>query len=147
EVFEEDLPLFFEHQSDPVAHRMAAFTPREREAFTVHWMSILHDDAVVARTIVADGEIAGNIVCFEHAGRMEIGYWIDRRRWGKGIATRAVQQFLAQIQRRPLFAHVAQHNAPSVRVLEKCGFTIAGEEKDFSRIDGEAVPGWIFRLG
>jgi hypothetical protein len=31
-VTEDDLPIFFEHQRDPVAKRMAAFPPRERDA-------------------------------------------------------------------------------------------------------------------
>jgi RimJ/RimL family protein N-acetyltransferase len=29
---------------------------------------------------------------------------------------------------RPLYARVARHNLASRRVLEKCGFTISGEE-------------------
>jgi RimJ/RimL family protein N-acetyltransferase len=49
-------------------------------------------------------------------------------RWGKGIATRALTLFLQQGTVRPLYAHVARHNLASIRVLEKCGFTIANEE-------------------
>jgi hypothetical protein len=35
-VTEDDLPIFFEHQADPVANRMAAFPPRG-DAFMTHW--------------------------------------------------------------------------------------------------------------
>ncbi|WP_242543571.1 hypothetical protein [Corallococcus sp. NCSPR001] len=36
-VTDEDLPIFFEHQRDEVALRMAAFPSRERDAFLTHW--------------------------------------------------------------------------------------------------------------
>jgi RimJ/RimL family protein N-acetyltransferase len=32
--------------------------------------------------------------------------------------------------RRPLYAGVAKHNVASIRVLQKCGFTVIGEEDD-----------------
>jgi hypothetical protein len=32
------------------------------------------------------------------------------------------------VTERPLHAHVARHNAGSIRVLEKCGFCIEREE-------------------
>jgi RimJ/RimL family protein N-acetyltransferase len=63
-VTEDDLPIFFEHQRDPVANRMAAFPPRERNAFMTHWDSILRDASGVVRTIELDGDVAGNVVLF-----------------------------------------------------------------------------------
>lgn len=64
------------------------------------------------------------------AGEREVGYWIGSAYWGNGIATAALAAFLQQVQMRPLYAHVAKHNRGSLRVLEKCGFTIIGEETD-----------------
>lgn len=119
-----DLPVFFEHQMDPVAHRMAAFEPRERPEFEAHWTRILVDETVVARTIVAAGRMVGYIVCFERQGVHEVGYWIGREHWGRGIASGALARFLTEVQARPLYARVAKHNVASARVLEKCGFTI-----------------------
>jgi RimJ/RimL family protein N-acetyltransferase len=50
----------------------------------------------------------------------EVGYWIGREYWGKGVATEALSQFLAHAEvRRPLHAAVAKHNVGSIRVLEK----------------------------
>ena len=37
--------------------------------------------------------------------------------------------FLCLVPERPLHAHVARHNVGSIRVLEKCGFTIEREER------------------
>ena len=125
-----DLPVLYEHQRDPVANEMAAFPAREREAFMAHWERILADPAVVARAIVADGRLAGNVVSFERDGRREVGYWIARELWGAGIATAALAGFLRVETRRPLYAGVARANAGSLRVLEKCGFAVCGDEGD-----------------
>ena len=128
-VIQGDLPIFFEHQLDPVAAKMAAFPSRDREAFMAHWAKIMANANVMNRTILFDEQVAGNIASFEMDGEREIGYWIGREFWGKGIASESLKQFLGQEVRRPLFAHVAQHNIASRRVLEKCGFHIIHEDK------------------
>jgi len=131
DVTEGDLPVFFEHQRDPAANCMADFPPRNWDAFVAHWTRILADDNVTKKTILFDGRVAGNVVSFENSGEREVGYWIGREYWGKGVATKALAQFLSQVEvRRPLYAGVAKHNLGSIRVLEKCGFTIVGEEEN-----------------
>ena len=127
DVSEGDLPTFFEHQLDPAAYDMAAFKPRDKNAFTEHWARILADRTVAKKTILFDGYVVGYIVSFERSAQREIGYWIDREYWGRGIATRALGQFLRHFTERPLYALVAKHNAASVRVLEKCGFAVVGQ--------------------
>jgi len=147
QVRKSDLPLFFEHQADPEAARMAAFPARDRDAFTAHWKKVLADPTVTIRTILFDGEVAGNVVCFSQSGMPLVGYWIGRSYWGRGIATRALRTFLAMVRARPLYALVAKHNLGSIRVLEKCGFTVCGEEKGPVLPDGEEVVDLIMRLG
>ena len=44
--------------------------------------------------------------------------------------TEDLAALLQQDQTRPLYAHVAKHNHGSLRVLEKCGFTIIGEDRN-----------------
>ena len=119
-----DLPLFFEHQRDPVAVALVVFRSRDRAEFDEHWAKILADDACLKKTIVADGQIAGNIGSFTRDGKREVGYWIDRALWGRGIASEALSAFLCLEQTRPLYAGVAPHNIASMRVLQKCGFTV-----------------------
>src|SRR5512137_1873329 len=85
-VRESDLEAFFEHQRDPVANAMAAFPARERDAFMAHWHKILLDDASVIRTVLWDGEVAGNVLSFMRGDTREVGYWIGREYWGRGIA-------------------------------------------------------------
>ncbi len=146
DVTESDLPIFFEQQLDPDATEMAAFPPRDREAFMAHWAKIMADDSVILKTILFDGQVAGNIVSFVQSGEREVGYWIGKEYWGRGIATRALAAFLDQVKARPLYAHVAKHNIGSRRVLEKCGFTIVEEDK-FPDARGEVVEEFILKLG
>ena len=123
-----DLPVFFEHQRDAESARMADFPPRDRVAFDAHWATnVLANPGAVTRTILVGGAVAGNIGSWPQDGDRLVGYWIGREHWGKGIATRAHAAFLEVVTERPLRAHVSRHNAGSIRVLEKCGFTLEGE--------------------
>ncbi len=118
-----DLAFFFAHQNDAKAAAMAAFTSRDKPAFAEHWAKLLRDDTSLKQTVLCDGEIAGNIGSWNSHGKREVGYWIDRAYWGRGVATAALSAFLRLEQTRPLYAGVAKHNAASLRVLQKCGFT------------------------
>ncbi len=142
-----DLPVFFEHQLDSEATRMAAFPSRERDAFMAHWAKILADPACVTRTVVCDGCAAGNIGAWTDADTRErlVGYWIGRDHWGQGVATAALSQFCEYERVRPLTARVAKHNAASIRVLQKCGFVLSGEDR-FTGLDGQAHEEFILTL-
>jgi RimJ/RimL family protein N-acetyltransferase len=125
-----DLPHFFEHQRDPEAVALVVFRSRERSEFDQHWAKILANETCLTKTIVADGQVAGHIASFLRDGEREIGYWIDRALWGRGIASEALSAFLRLEQRRPLCAGVAPHNLASMRVLQKCGFRLSKRSLD-----------------
>jgi RimJ/RimL family protein N-acetyltransferase len=146
DAIETDLPIFYEQQLDPEAVRMAAFPTRGKDAFMAHWSKIIIDHSVLTKTILFQGDVAGNIVCFEQLGEHEVGYWLGKEYWGKGIASTALAQFLEFIETRPLYAHVAKHNIASKRVLEKCGFNVAAEDTFFSKIFGEDIEEYILVL-
>jgi RimJ/RimL family protein N-acetyltransferase len=128
EVTLDDVAEFYRHQVDPAAYRMAAFPPREEEAFLAHWTRIRADETVLARAIVFDGRVVGYVAAFDQDGRRHVGYWIGREHWGRGIATRALAGFLSEMRTRPVYARVARHNGASLRVLQKCGFSITEED-------------------
>ena len=146
DVVEDDLPTFYAHQLDPDATRMAAFPSRERDAFMAHWARVLANADNIKQTIVVDGQVAGNIGCFEQDGERQVGYWLGREYWGQGVATEALMQFLAYVKIRPLYAHVVQHNIASRRVLEKCGFRVVREEPGLPDATGAPVAEFMLVL-
>jgi RimJ/RimL family protein N-acetyltransferase len=137
-VVAEDLEAFYEQQADPESVRLAAVPARDRAAHFPHWEKALADENTLARTIAVDGENAGHIVSFlrDGVGDREVGYWLGRSHWGRGVATQALTQFLGLEARRPLIAHVAAHNPGSRRVLEKCGFAV---EREVENAQGDGV--------
>jgi RimJ/RimL family protein N-acetyltransferase len=147
DIVDSDLDFFFEHQLDPEASRLIGFAPRSRAEFDAHWAKILSDESAINRTILFDGQVAGNIGCFFMSGEREVGYRLGREYWGKGIATKALSLFLLQVPARPLLAHVAKHNHASFRVLEKCGFEVIGEDQMTSEVTNEVIAEWVMRLG
>jgi RimJ/RimL family protein N-acetyltransferase len=101
---------------------MAAFPTTEHDAFLAHWARTLANDSALTLAIVCDGEVAGNIGCWEADGRRFVGYWIGRKFWGRGLATQALAELVDRVETRPLYAHVVAGNVASIRVLEKNGF-------------------------
>jgi RimJ/RimL family protein N-acetyltransferase len=91
------------------------------------------------RTILFEGQIAGYVSHHSWFGEPEVTYWIDKNQWGKGIATRALRLFLEEQAIRPLYGRVVKDNVASRRVLEKCGFVLAGQDKGFAQARGQEV--------
>jgi RimJ/RimL family protein N-acetyltransferase len=149
DVTDDDLPLFFEQQLDPQANYMAAFThkdPADRAAFMAHWARIRGDATITNQVILYDGAVAGSVASFEDFGQLEVTYWLGRKFWGKGIATRALAAFLAAQTTRPIHARVAKDNAASLRVLQKCGFIITGEGSGFANARGQETEEYMLTL-
>jgi RimJ/RimL family protein N-acetyltransferase len=145
EVRQADLPIFYTQQLEPEATQMAAFPARAHDAFMAHWAKTMAGGSNIIRTIVADGRVAGNIVCWEQSGSRQVGYWLGKEYWGRGIASAALALFLDEMKIRPLYAHVAKGNAASMRVLQKCSFKICGEDT-FPGTDGAPGEEFIMML-
>jgi RimJ/RimL family protein N-acetyltransferase len=149
EVRDEDLPLLFEQWADPVAAHMAAFTPpdhMDRDAFERRWSRLRADDSVLNRVIVVEDDVAGTIGSWGDPGEREVTYWIGRSYWGKGIATAALDAFLAVERSRPLHARVASDNVASRRVLEKCGFRVIATERGVAEARSAEIEEIVLQL-
>ncbi len=149
DVTEDDLPVFFEHQLDADANRMAAFTakdPADRAAFMAHWARVLGDAGNINKTVLVDGQVAGHVASFEQSGQREVTYWLGRGYWGRGLATRALSALLEQVKVRPLHARAAKDNVASLHVLRKCGFVITGDDKGFANARGTETEEFILVL-
>ncbi|MDP9296557.1 MAG: GNAT family N-acetyltransferase [Actinomycetota bacterium] len=146
DVDEADLPILFPYQLDPEATAMAAFPSRDREAFMGHWAKIRVDETVVTKVIELDGDVVGDVVSWLDSGHRDVGYWIGKEYWGQGVATKALAQFLAHVEERSLYAHVAAHNRGSIRVLEKCGFTASDDDVESSATPEDDIEEVLMKL-
>jgi RimJ/RimL family protein N-acetyltransferase len=140
-----DLPIIFEQMSDPESSAMAAVPSRDKEAFDAHWKKIMSNEDTIIRTIETDGEVAGHLVSFLLEGERQVGYWLGKEFWGRGIATEALRQFLGVVKTRPLIGRVAKHNHGSKRVLEKCGFIVIGDDS-YINFGNEKVEEFVLQL-
>ena len=85
-----------------------------------------------------------------NSGSVELGYWIARRHWGRGLATEAgsaVVEIARALRLRSLEAAHFLDNPASGRVLEKLGFSATGIiAPRFCRGRGEELPARFYSL-
>lgn len=148
-TIEADLHTLFEFQLDQEAIHLAAFTPKDptdKGAYLEKYGKFLSDPTINTQTIKVGNQIVGSIAKFVMFGDDEITYWIDRKFWGQGVATRALQTFLEIEITRPLHGRVAFDNYGSQKVLKKCGFVKIGSDKGFANGRNEEVEEYIYKL-
>jgi [ribosomal protein S5]-alanine N-acetyltransferase len=144
-----DLAFFFVFQLDNEANYLAAFTlkdPTDKTAYLQKYTKLLNDRTINMQTIIVDNSIAGSIAKFEMEGEAEVTYWIDKKFWGKGIATKALKELLKRENRRPVFGRVAFDNFGSQKVLEKCNFVKIGTDKGFANARQAEIEEFIYKL-
>lgn len=145
----DDLNTFFEFQLDPEANFLAAFTakdPNDKNAYIEKYSKFLTDPTINTRTIKVNDVIAGTVSKYTMEHKAGITYWIDRKLWGKGVATAALKDFLKIEPTRPIYGRVAFDNYPSQKVLEKCGFVKIGKDKGFANARQAEIEEYIYKL-
>jgi [ribosomal protein S5]-alanine N-acetyltransferase len=105
--------------------------------------------------IDAGGVLAGGIgytlrTDVERIGA-EVGYWLGREFWGRGIATAALRlltahAFAAHPEMRRLFAVPFAANAASARVLEKAGYLREGVLRESVIKDGRVQDQFMYAI-
>lgn len=144
-----DLDTLFEFQLDKEGGYLAAFMPKDptdKSAYISKYAKLLDNPTVNNQTITVDNNIVGSIAKFVLDGETEITYWIDRKFWGQGIATKALKEFLTMETIRPIFGRVAFDNFRSQKVLEKCGFIKVGTDKGFANARQMEIEEFIYKL-
>ena len=80
----------------------------------------------------------------------EVGYWISETYWNKGLATaaleRAIEHYFQHTDVIRLYATVYEHNAASMRVLEKAGFQKAGIHRKACFKNGQFIDAHYYEL-
>jgi ribosomal-protein-alanine N-acetyltransferase len=82
--------------------------------------------------------------------RAEIGYWLAKPYWGRGIMTAVVRSacefVFAEFGLVKILAHVRADNAASAKVLEKCSFQQEGHLRMHCLKDGKYLNARLFGL-
>lgn len=145
----DDLDILFQFQRDREANHLAAFTsgdPNDKAAYIEKYSAFLTDPTIHMLTIRLNDEVVGSIARFYIEDRAEMTYWIDRRFWGRGIATSALRHFLTIETIRPIHGRVAFDNYGSQKVLERNGFVRIGKAAGFANARQAEIEEYIYRL-
>ncbi|WP_333627544.1 GNAT family N-acetyltransferase [Sphingobacterium siyangense] len=144
-----DLETHYEFQLDDQANHLAAFTSTsssDRKTYIEKYGKFLTEPSINNQTILVDGTIVGSIAKFVIEGDAEVTYWIDRKFWGQGVATKALKSFLTLETNRPIYARVAFDNFGSQKVLEHCGFVKVGTDCGYANARQAEIEEFIYRL-
>jgi RimJ/RimL family protein N-acetyltransferase len=154
--FPEDAPALAAAIADESILRNLAAAPspfalRDAEAFLAAPRDpVLPSLLVTERTDGAPRLVGACGLGRRPSGAVELGYWIARPHWGRGIATEACSALVDIARTLRLASLEASHfldNPASGRVLEKLGFDPTGiVAPRLSCARGEQVPARLFRL-
>lgn len=144
-----DLDDLFEYAQDPDVYSYGMWQPYpSREACADDLNSLIkrYDAGTLwwwALVSKGDGKMIGRCELTDvvpHVGRADIGYALNKKYWGKGYATEAIQKvmtyaFEAMTLNR-IAATVLADNAASIHLLEKLGMTREGTLRQDTKIRG-----------
>ncbi len=139
----------YEYACLPQVTEYLLWYPHEDADQTYHYLQALqgsykqgefYDWAVV---LTETGKMIGTcgFTDFDHEhGRAEVGYVLNPRYWGCGIATEAVSAAVEfafnELDINRVEAHFIEGNERSRRVMEKCGMTYEGTFRQYMFIKG-----------
>jgi [ribosomal protein S5]-alanine N-acetyltransferase len=115
----------------------------EQQGRPIHW-------AVRDASAALIGGCGFDDIQIGQSHRGEIGYWLAKPFWGRGIMTAVVQRICAhgfeEFGLVKITAHVFPRNLASARVLEKCGFKEEGYLRKHYVKDGSFIDARSFAL-
>ncbi len=146
---DDDLDAIFEIMSDPETMRFWSSPPHGSREETARWLGSMID---------ADRSEQSDEFILEFKGRVigklgawqppEIGFFLHRNYWGRGLAAEALQQFIAYAAGRGLdclTADVDPRNHSCIRLLERAGFERSGMKTANHVVAGQACDSLFLR--
>lgn len=110
------------------------------------WLALLPQEAPPEDTAFAieqAGELVGNVAFHQRGPVPEIGYWLARPFWGRGLMSEAVAAalgwYFATDTRRHLVSGVFAFNAPSLAIQQKMGFVVTGRSMTLCMARGKKL--------
>jgi RimJ/RimL family protein N-acetyltransferase len=113
------------------------WTTRQQQLHPPQNLAIVGPDGLIGGI----GVLLSSVPNYAHDG--EVGYWLGRPFWGRGLATAALDAFVPWAARTHgltrLTARVFAGNDASCRVLEKCGFALEGRLRQAAHKQGREL--------
>lgn len=144
DIYDRTLRIPFPY-TDAAADEWLALVAKitEQQGRPVHFAIRSADDALIGGCGF-DGFQVGK------SYRAEVGYWLAKPLWGRGIMTSVVQRLCRhafdEFGLVKIAAHVFAHNPASARVLEKCDFQQEGFLHKHFLKDGQFLDARLFGL-
>jgi len=145
--------------SDPQVMRYWSFPPwserAQAEAYIKRALSEMAEGRVLPWAIanLADDRLVGTTTLFALdavQGRAEVGYSLDPKLQGQGMASEALRLALGHafdtLRLRRIEADVDPRNVPSCRLLERLGFRLEGLLRARWRVAGEICDSALYGL-
>lgn len=160
---DDDAETLYRYASDPEVGPRAGWPPHKSVEESLEIIrTIFHSDhiwAIVLKYASGGGEPIGCMGYMVHSesnidigeNDAEVGYWVARPYWNRGICTEALRLLIDYCFRekgfRTLWADYFPDNPASGKVMEKCGFRDTGMVNRCSRLQlGADKPVRIMRL-
>lgn len=159
EIQDSDIPAYLEHLQEKQIYTQTLNIPYPyTEEDAQEWLRLLaRERERWGRNLnwairQKDGELIGGIGFHaleeSQSHRAELGYWLAKPYWNKGITTEAVKVItpfaFKEFNLARITAHIFHFNKASARVLEKAGFQLEGCLRNFFRKDGQIFDGLLY---
>ena len=139
----------WEYRSDPAVSRYLLWSPDKDKLHTETYLQYLqelydkgkfYDFGIFLKE---NGKMIGTVgftTIDLHKNEASVGYVLNSKYWGQGIATEALERIIefgfSELEFDSLFARLMEENTASKRVLEKCGFSFSSFESKFINLKG-----------
>jgi RimJ/RimL family protein N-acetyltransferase len=144
EIYEKTLRIpypYTEADADAWLQFVAGSTKQQGQP--IHWAIRTADDTLIGGCGLDDLQVG-------KPHRAEIGYWLARPFWGRGIMTavvrRACEHAFTKLGLVKVTAHVFAGNLASRRVLQKCAFVEEGFLRKHYFKDGRFIDAHLYVL-
>ena len=157
---EEDAEALYRHASDPEVGPRAGWSPHKSVDESRNIIRTLFANDHTWAIVQKESREPIGCICYYTPDESnigigpndaEVGYWVARPYWNRGIATEALQLLIDYCFRqrgfRTLWADYFPDNQASGRVMQKCGFKDTGQLNHCSRLAiGSNRPVKVMRL-
>lgn len=148
----DDFEAVHEYATDPLVYRFAEWGPNSPQE-TIDYLTeaMVRDEQNLCFAVLLDARLIGGAAVWRNDSAHlsgELGYSLNSKFWGQGIATTAARLLLElgfeRLNLHRIIATCAPQNLGSARVLEKNGFSYEGRLREHKLVRGQRRDSLLF---